>query len=496
MPIVQIYDLPSTPRPSASDIDKVYEDLATFLFESGRAIKGRRVIAREVLSRRLNSAGHTFAAIDWAIYFAYEEEWLQLAPLEEKQQESRGRSAVEAKPSDVEVPAIAATESFWNAWKSGTLQLEHEPTSQAKVVLGLHGIRTDAAWLHKLGEVVGEDDWKCRTDRWKFGRFSVLRFLLPWQRETKIRWFRREYDNECNDRTAGIEFNNARYPSIVAHSFGTYILGNALLKYENIRFNKVILCGSILPVDFPWDKLLQRGQVQAVRNEYGTRDIWAKLVNNGVAGSGPSGHTGFSCEHSRLIQEPFHFDHSEYFEKGHIRANWLSFLQSPMPFNKVAKAPISSPDWPTPLLYWLLYLVVAMVIVTIGIFMWPMQATPISKHLGNASTAHDSQDVTLNLPDFMIKFEPPGYRDTPLPIGEPLKLVLQGVPARKSVKVDWWHPKLGRRRRISRDHVEYIGDAEGVETITATVTDGESQRRVSVEITNRELFGGSNDAVP
>lgn len=63
-------------------------------------------------------------------------------------------------------------------------------------------------------------------------------------------------------------------PSIVAHSFGTYIFGNALMRYPFLRFNKVLLCGSILPADFPWDVLVDRGQVQAVRNEHGARDTW------------------------------------------------------------------------------------------------------------------------------------------------------------------------------------------------------------------------------
>ena len=58
-------------------------------------------------------------------------------------------------------------------------------------------------------------------------------------------------------------------PSVIAHSFATYLLGNALLHYPYLRFNRVLLCGSILPPSFPWDAIIDRGQVQAVRNEYG-----------------------------------------------------------------------------------------------------------------------------------------------------------------------------------------------------------------------------------
>ena len=42
-------------------------------------------------------------------------------------------------------------------------------------------------------------------------------------------------------------------PSIVVHSYGTYIAGEAMLKYPEIKFDRMILCGAILRSDFPWD---------------------------------------------------------------------------------------------------------------------------------------------------------------------------------------------------------------------------------------------------
>jgi serine/threonine-protein kinase len=139
-----------------------------------------------------------------------------------------------------------------------------------------------------------------------------------------VKWFREVYTHETQDKR--VRLSERDKPSIVAHSFGTYILGNAMLKYDWLRFDKVILCGSILPMDFPWDKLIERGQVQAVRNEYGVQDVWVKLVSWFVAGTGPSGHKGFSVAHDRLLQEEFDYEHSEYFDSGHMQAKWLPFL--------------------------------------------------------------------------------------------------------------------------------------------------------------------------
>ena len=166
-------------------------------------------------------------------------------------------------------------------------------SSPMRVICPLHGIRTLAVWQKGLSDLAGSYGWVCRLDRWSYGRFSLLAFFTPWSREATLGWLRRQYDAETHDRRLLIEKGQA--PSVVAHSFGTYILGYTLLRFDFIRFNKVILCGSILPRDFPWDQLIARGQVQAVRNEFGVRDPWVKWVRWFVRGTGPSGAVGFTC---------------------------------------------------------------------------------------------------------------------------------------------------------------------------------------------------------
>jgi pimeloyl-ACP methyl ester carboxylesterase len=123
---------------------------------------------------------------------------------------------------------------------------------EAKVIFPLHGIRTRAQWQRAFADVAQLAGWNCRLEKWYFGWFSIFQFLSPWSRNAKVRWFRGVYDDEVNRRDL---LNKEEHPSIVAHSLGAYIVGNALLKYPYIRFNKVILCGCILPCDFPWDRL-------------------------------------------------------------------------------------------------------------------------------------------------------------------------------------------------------------------------------------------------
>jgi serine/threonine protein kinase len=227
------------------------------------------------------------------------------------------------------------------------------PIEISKVVVTLHGIRTHAGWQRAFSEVAGNSGLQCRLDRWNFGRFSLLKFLLPQARTTKVEWFRTTYTQEFSDLTRSVL--SSERPSIVAHSFGTYILGYALLRYPYLRFNKVLLCGSILPRDFPWDALIDRGQVQAVRNEYGARDVWTHLARRFVAGTGTSGTLGFSCQHDRLEQEAFDYAHSEYFERGHMGDRWVPFLRRTVSHITPREHALEMPAATRPWGLWVLY---------------------------------------------------------------------------------------------------------------------------------------------
>ena len=101
-------------------------------------------------------------------------------------------------------------------------------------------------------------------------------------------------------------------------------------KYRDVVCDKLILCGSILPVDFDWGELLGRNQVWRVRNEFGLQDIWARLVQRFVPGTGPSGWRGFAYDSPCVQQERFDYHrHSDYFKRDHFRQQWKPFLDAP-----------------------------------------------------------------------------------------------------------------------------------------------------------------------
>jgi hypothetical protein len=229
-------------------------------------------------------------------------------------------------------------------------------SNHPKVVFPLHGIRTRAEWVRSFTQDAQIRGWICREDSWNFGRFSLLQFLLPWGRKAKQKWFEHTYANEM--QVGHLKLDEDHLPSIIAHSFGCYLLGYSMLKYEQLRFNKIILCGSILPRDFHWDDLLERGQVRAVRNEFGVKDHWVKLVRFFVRGSGDSGAKGFLFGHPRLYQREFVFNHSDFFARSHMQS-WLAFLELE------EAVPPPTPEvivrWPKPRPPIMLYGIIAMV---------------------------------------------------------------------------------------------------------------------------------------
>jgi hypothetical protein len=193
----------------------------------------------------------------------------------------------------------------------------------------LHGIRTRGAWqkhlnfdLQRLG---------CRHELLDYGFFRVFQLLIPWFRRRQVEWFRREYER----LTANVESP----PSVIAHSFGTYIVASAIEWYAEIRFDRIILCGSIVRRDYGWGALIESGRVGAVLNDYGGKDFWSERAESIISDGGASGARGFSTQHPQLYQRyrPL-FRHSDYFYPLNYRETWIPFLEGDEP----AEIPIAA----------------------------------------------------------------------------------------------------------------------------------------------------------
>jgi hypothetical protein len=119
-----------------------------------------------------------------------------------------------------------------------------------------------------------------------------------------------------------------RYPgkpiSVIAHSFGTYIIGTILRQDNSIQLRRLILCGSILPRNYPWGTY-SRSVDTPILNDCGAWDIWPVQAQSTTWGFGASGTWGFR---RAGITDRFHnFGHGGFFTADFVRTFWLSWFR-------------------------------------------------------------------------------------------------------------------------------------------------------------------------
>jgi hypothetical protein len=196
--------------------------------------------------------------------------------------------------------------------------------TKRKVVISLHGIRTRGLWQKDLSPLLSEQGWIYYP--LDYGWFWLVPFIVGIFRKRKIEWFRERYQ-EIRNRYPEV------VPSIIAHSFGSWIVCKAILKYQHLRFDKVILAGSVMPDDFDWRTVYQRSQVTTVRNDRGQKDIWARFSKFIAWGTGSSGFEGFSQNEACVIERTYpEYGHSSVFGHDHYLGEWIPFLRASIPF--------------------------------------------------------------------------------------------------------------------------------------------------------------------
>lgn len=183
-----------------------------------------------------------------------------------------------------------------------------DPTVDA-VVFVMHGIRDRGFWTQKIARQVrlaaGKHGQNVRAETSTYGYFTMLPFLFPWTRRTKVAWFM--------DRYAALV---ARYPNarfhFVGHSNGTYLLARALQDYQSARFANVVFAGSVVRSDYDWvglttrsvgDKPTRRGEVRRVMNYVASGDFVVAIFPKGLErlryfDLGGAGHSGFKQSES------------------------------------------------------------------------------------------------------------------------------------------------------------------------------------------------------
>ena len=194
---------------------------------------------------------------------------------------------------------------------------------QRHVVFLIHGMRTQAEWARKAANILDSDPSITVAKPIRYGFFDIFRFLAPGHlfRQKPIDRIKKFIRQERSDGSTDL--------SVIAHSFGTYIIGKILEQESDIKLYRLILCGSILSDDFEWDKLenqllSKNSERLYVVNDCGNQDKWPVFAKFVTFGYGSSGRFGFG---DPLVRDRY-FDegHSGYFKESFIKKYWLPYL--------------------------------------------------------------------------------------------------------------------------------------------------------------------------
>lgn len=137
-----------------------------------------------------------------------------------------------------------------------------------QVVISLHGIRTRGEWQKKITPYLE----RVKHYPLDYGMFYAICLALPFMRNRKIKWFRDEYNRIVQE-------NHGTIPSVIAHSFGTYILTSAMNIFTDIKFDKIVLMGSIVDKEYCFDEKYENNQYTKLLNIVCPRDLWVKLAH-------------------------------------------------------------------------------------------------------------------------------------------------------------------------------------------------------------------------
>lgn len=174
------------------------------------------------------------------------------------------------------------------------------------VVFILHGIRaSNSGWVEQIKQKIFEEYPDTEVITSSYDYFSAFKFVLPGFRQSNIAWFQDEYS-----------YYFAKYPNIdfhfIGHSNGTYILGESLKTVPGMKFKRVYLAGSVLPREYPWKKIFDKGQVDMICNARSSFDwpvgiLCSALRGVGMRDIGTGGFDGFLMGDNRL-KELYYFD--------------------------------------------------------------------------------------------------------------------------------------------------------------------------------------------
>lgn len=199
------------------------------------------------------------------------------------------------------------------------------------ILVSIHGVNTDAWWNAQMAPIVSSQGWV----------FAPFVYDNP-KRLLVCRSMREEVIQEFRNFIYEI-YDTYKLPvSIIAHSFGTYIICRYLRDCGNeyVEFDSIILTGGIVDVNYNWPLIL-KDKAGAALNIYTESDkavwwmppqwlvkilAWTHVMD---ALFGKCGIRPFETEHTDLMQQKINIlDHCHVFQKDFMSQTMMPFLIS------------------------------------------------------------------------------------------------------------------------------------------------------------------------
>lgn len=191
-----------------------------------------------------------------------------------------------------------------------------QPALKKHIVVLLHGMNTNAEWQEALAEPI-RNQTNIEPLVIGYGNFHPLKFWFPY-------CFRSKRIKKVLTDLRGVRRRNPDAEiSIVAHSFGTYILCKILSTANDLNFHRILFCGAIVEADYDWSSV-EKQFTSPVINDIGRWDYWPSMAKSWSWGFGDSGCIGF--QNSLVRDRHFEFGHSDFLDVGHMQQYWLPYL--------------------------------------------------------------------------------------------------------------------------------------------------------------------------
>jgi pimeloyl-ACP methyl ester carboxylesterase len=186
------------------------------------------------------------------------------------------------------------------------------------LVILVHGINTQAQWFGIIKPALEDAGFTVAPAG--YGMHGLVRFLLP------LDWFRLQAIEKVTTKIRlALEVHRPQQVSVIAHSFGSYVIARIMAAEFNLKWHRIIFCGSVVRDDFKLEQFLPRF-TQPIVNEIGTRDCWPAIAKAVTWGYGSVGANGFQ---SPAVEERWHtnFRHSDFLNPEFCNKFWVSFLR-------------------------------------------------------------------------------------------------------------------------------------------------------------------------